>query len=323
MRHETAIDLRRILWAVVIAAAAWAALLLGAMVLWAGTTLSQLAGHIDARLVAFAVAMFALNHVLRFARWHWMLRIEGHAVPWRRSLAVFLAGLALVPTPGKAGVAVRSLLLQRDGVPVSVSLALYFSERLFDLLGLLVLAALLVQGSTTTRWIVALTVAALGVIAVRIAPRVARALLSRAWPATRIARSLEWLLRFLEHSADLVRGRLLAPSLLAGVGANLATAWVLLEVVEAAGEELAVAHAAAIVAVSHLSGSLSLLPGGLAGFEAAMLASLDAAGITAGTALAALVLVRLVTVWFGVAVGLPLLWQATRAPEITSRPQCP
>ena len=317
---ERRIDLRRLLWAVVIAAAVWASLLLAAAAWWAGSSVEQLAAGLRAEHLGFALAMFAVNHGVRFARWQWMLRIEGHRIAWGRSLRVFMAGLGLLPTPGKAGVAVRSLLLQRDGVPVDVSLALYFSERLFDLIGLLALAALLVDASAATRWMLALAVAVMGVAAVRIGPRVCAGLAARMTEGSRARRATEWLCHFLEHSADLMRGRFLAPFLLVGVAANLATAAVLWRVLHDAAQPIAAAQSAAIVAVSHLSGSLSLLPGGLGGFEAAMLASLAATGTAAGTALAALFLVRLVTVWFGVAVGLPLLWREMAAVRMHDGP---
>ena len=48
-------------------------------------------------------------------RWHWMLGSLGSHVPKMASFAIFMAGLGLLPTPGKIGVAARSLLLERYG----------------------------------------------------------------------------------------------------------------------------------------------------------------------------------------------------------------
>jgi uncharacterized protein (TIRG00374 family) len=63
----------------------------------------------------------------------------------------------------------------------------------------------------------------------------------------------------------------------------------------------------ATLAISHLSGLLSLLPGGLGGFELAMAVQLAAREIAPGDAIAAVVLVRMATLWGSVAVGLPCL----------------
>jgi len=67
-----------------------------------------------------------------------------------------------------------------------------------------------------------------------------------------------------------------------------------------------------ILAVSHLSGSISLLPGGIGGFDLAMLAQLAAAGVAPLDAITALSLVRLATLWSSVLAGLPLLWLGLR-----------
>ena len=307
------IDLRRLAWAVAVAAAAWAAVLLGAMVWWAGASLGTAMARIGADLLGFTVAMFALNHGIRFLRWQWMLRVAGHRIAWGRSFSVFMAGIALVPTPGKAGVAVRSLLLQRDGVPVNASLALYFGERLFDFIGLVALATLLVEGPAVQRWGVALAVAVAGVVAVHLAPRACAVAARRFAPGSRARRAADWTGLFLANAAGLLRGWRVVPFLLAGIAANLATAAVLAVSMQRAGEPPGAAASMAIVAVSHLTGSLSLLPGGLGGFEAAMLAALGLAGASTVAALVALTLVRLVTVWLGVAVGLPFLWREARA----------
>ena len=298
------------------ACAAWAVALLAGAAAWGGDAWRAVpAGDLLAALGVASAVGFVANHALRFARWHWMLRIEGHRVPWRRSLGIFMAGLALVPTPGKAGVAVRSLLLQRDGVPVNLSLALYFTERLFDLLGLAALAALLLGTQGRGSWATALAVGLGAIVAVRIAPAVLVVLADCLPPGGRPRRIIDWVRLFVTHSAQLAAGRYALPFLLLGAGANIATAGVLAYSLAMLGQSIGAAKAAGVVAISHLSGSLSLLPGGLGGFEAAMLAALAALGAAPGAALAALAAVRLVTIWFGVLVGMPLLVKYLREAE--------
>lgn len=293
------------------AGALWAAALLAAAAWWAGAEVRTLFEPAGLALWISTAAALAANHLLRFARWHWMLRVEGHAVPGWRSLRVFLAGLALLPTPGKAGVVVRSLLLQRDGVPVNVSLAMHFSERLFDFLGLVALAALLLgHAMEAARWPAAVAAGLLAVLAVRVAPSACRSITARATAWPRLQRLLRWLQQFLDHAAELVAGWRFWPYLILGTAANVVTGlllwWVFLEL----GGALAWTDATAVVAIAHLTGSLSLLPGGIGGFEAAMLAQLALLGAGAGAALAATALVRVATLWGSVAIGLPLLaWE--------------
>lgn len=299
---------RRALRWVAVACAAWAAALLLAAVAWGGDAWrGVLGGGMLAPIALATLAAFVANHALRFVRWQWMLRLEGYRVPWGRSLGIFMAGLALVPTPGKAGVAVRSLLLERDGVPVDESLAMYFTERLFDLLGLAALAALLIGTGDRGAWAGALGVGLASVVLLRLSPGLCAALARRTREGTRPRAALDWLGLFLTHSATLAAGRHALPFLLLGVGANLATAGLLAYTLAVLGPAIGASQAAGVVALSHLSGSLSLLPGGLGGFEAAMLAALAALGIAPAAALVGLAAVRLVTIWLGVLVGLPLL----------------
>ena len=80
------------------------------------------------------------NYALRFLRWQSYVTALGHAVPWRRHIAYYLAGFAFTVTPGKAGEAVRSLYLKPHGMSYAVSLAAFFVERLLDVLAIAVLA---------------------------------------------------------------------------------------------------------------------------------------------------------------------------------------
>jgi uncharacterized membrane protein YbhN (UPF0104 family) len=297
---------RKLLVQVTIAAAVWAALLLAGAVWWAGGTFLQALGRIGPGLWIATVAALAANLLARFARWHWMLAAEGHHPPLPRSLAIFLAGLALEPTPAKAGVAVRSLLLVDEGVPVNVSLAAYFSERLFDLLGLIMLAALVLSTGSEHRWWLALAGGVAAVIGVRIGPTVARAVHARVM-APRPRAALAWLIQFLDRGAELVAGRYFLPFLALGLIANVATGTLLWFALTQFAAPIPLEIALGSAGVAHLSGSLSLLPGGLGGFELAMLAHLSLVGVPAATALVAVALVRLATVWGSVAVGLPML----------------
>ena len=61
-------------------------------------------------------------------------------IPTHLSLAYYIGGFAFTTTPGKAGEAVRSLYLKRHGVAYVHSLAAFFTERLVDLVAMVLLA---------------------------------------------------------------------------------------------------------------------------------------------------------------------------------------
>ena len=263
--------------------------------------------RVTPRLVAMTAGIFAVNHVLRYVRWHLMLGAEGHWLPWPRGFAIFMAGLALLPTPGKAGVAARSLLLLPEGVPVHVSIAAYFAERLLDLVGLVVFASVLVgSGTTAERWVVGFAIGAAGIVLIVAAPAMLRFLRARVGPAS-LVRALDWTSRCFVDAREMLAAWRLPLFILLGMAANAAAGLLLWASLGDARHGVDLVHATGILAVSHLSGSISMLPGGLGGFELAMLAQLSAAGVPSLDALVALSAVRVVTLWGGVIVGIPLL----------------
>jgi len=298
---------------VVVAALAWSLALVAAALAWGGAAFAERLGSIGAPLALATLAAFVANHLLRFARWQMMLRSEGYRVPWARSLSIFLAGLALLPTPAKAGVAARSLLLLGEGVPVHVSLAAYFVERLLDLVGLIVIASLVFTTvAPGTRVALAFAVALAGIAAIATAPAILRALVPRVADRPRIARFAEWLAKFFADAAHMLSAWRLPAFVAIGLAANLVTGWLLWFALDAGTAPLPFATAAGVLGVSHLSGSASLLPGGMGGFELAMLGQLSLLHVPAGEALVALALVRLTTLWGSVAAGLPPLWAGLR-----------
>ncbi len=84
-----------------------------------------------------------MNWALRFAKWHYYLGCLDIPLPWRPSLRVFLAGFTMAISPGKLGEVLKAVLV-RDlvGTHVSRTASVVMAERLTDVAGLVVLAAL-------------------------------------------------------------------------------------------------------------------------------------------------------------------------------------
>lgn len=308
-----AAKLLRLVRIVVIAALLWSVVMAAAFVYWAGGQVGEHVAMPRAALIAAAFGVFLAYHLLRFWRWDLMLRAEGHAVPRWRGLAIYMAGIALLPTPAKAGVAVRSVLLIGENVPVHVSIAAYFAERLLDLVGLVILAAFLLSSdSAGTKWAIIGGLAVVAIVGVVIAPRVLRAIQPRFSRQPRLAAALEWTSRCFADASEMLALRRLPLFVALGVLSNATAGWLVFAALHASLTPIDAASAIGVLAVSHLSGSISMLPGGLGGFDLAMLAQLSAIGVSAADAVLALVMVRVATFWSGVAVGIPLLWSGLR-----------
>ena len=298
---------------VVVAAVVWViVLVIAALLLGDRASLARIE-RAGPYIAAMTLVAFVANHLLRFARWQWMLCRLGAHVPTVASLAIFMAGLGLLPTPGKIGVAARSLLLVRYGVPVRTSLAAYFAERLFDLAGLLILAAVFYRGplSDSVTTIAVAGVACIALLARYPDPfvRALRRMVSR-WPKLVVP---------VNATAGLLHGakRLLAfPQalyfVLLGLLANVVIGALVWGVLAYLSASISIGTGIGGVAIAHLTGSASMAPGGLGGFEVALLLDLEHMDVQRDHALIVVTCVRIVTLWGSVVVGLPLLLAGLR-----------
>lgn len=262
---------------------------------------------------AYLPAILALtlwNYALRFVKWHLYLRRLRIPVAFADSLGIFLCGLSMAMTPGKAGELLKSVLLrQRAGTPIAVSAPVVLSERLTDGLAMLGLAAtglILYHQAVVPMlillmlFLVVVVISQLSAVRHRLVPWLQR--------HPRLAHSAE----SIAHLYASARALLSPPMLLLAVGIGLLS-WsgeccafylVLIGLGFHGGGTLLV-QAAFVLAVSTLVGSATLLPGGLGSAESSSTALLIAVAHAAlSQAVAATLLIRLCTLWFGVSVGM-------------------
>lgn len=254
---------------------------------------------------AIVLTLAILNFGLRFLRWSRYLSAMGHDLPWWPSLKIYIAGFALTTTPGKAGEILRGVLLKGRGVPYSRSLAALFSERLSDLVAIILLTIVGASLSGVAHIPVALSVAILasGFLAIS-----NQKLLNRAHQATkdssrRSIRLVHHLFAILLESRRCHTPTLLLVGTALSIGAWMAQAVALYLIVGWLGLDMPLSFAAFVFAVSLLAGAASFMPGGLGGVEASMMGLLMWKGASPAQALAATVLFRLATLWFAVALG--------------------
>lgn len=263
----------------------------------------------------FLVLLMSLtNYGLRFIRWQGYLKTLGHPVAWWPSLKIYLAGFALTTTPGKAGEALRGVLLKPLGVPHSHSLAAFFSERLSDLFAIVLLTLFglsLYPDAHVLIWI------GIGCIAFAFLVLSQQKLLEFVVQhlKQKHTKSAQLLLKLFNVLAQaqlchkplqLFNASVL--SCIAWSAEALAFYWVLSWM----GADISLPFAVFVYAIAMLAGALSFMPGGLGGAEAVMIALLIWAGMPNPDAVAATVLIRLATLWFAVGIGavcLPLMSQ--------------
>ncbi len=257
--------------------------------------------------------LFSLgNYITRYARWEFFLRRLGLQLRPTDSMAIFVGGFTFSVTPGKLGELFKSYLVKQvNGAPLSRTAPIVLAERLTDLGGLLLLAAVGVWGSRQggLAWLAGLALVLL-FLAFLGSRRLEMLLLRVLGVVPALRRRSESLMHAMDSSRDLLRGRDLPALILFSALAWFWECWGLLYAVRAFGQEITFTQGVGIYSLATLLGALAFLPGGLGVTEGSLTLMLSSqAGLAAGPAAAATLLIRATTLWFAVGIGLlALIW---------------
>ena len=281
------------------------------------TKMVQVLRRFEWGLVPLILLFTLFNYALRFLKWDVYLRLIGATgVPKRDSLLIFFSGMSMAITPGKVGEVLKSYLLKQvRGTPIATSAPIVMAERLTDGIAMIILASvglyLFDYGRPIMVGIALFVLVFLFVFQNR---TLFNRLLGMGERVSFLADKIHHFQAFYESSYELFR----LPNLLFGVGIGVVSwsgevgAFVL--VMMGLGipfSALLAIMCAFIISASTLIGSVTLLPGGLGTTDASiagMLIFLVPAylgpAMPQDTAVAATLLIRFTTLWFGVAIGL-------------------
>jgi len=263
------------------------------------------------------LVLTCLNYFLRFLRWHFFLKKVGfkHVVKLKESGLIFLSGLPLTLSPGKTGEVLKAYFLKKITKDhLSRTIPVVIAERLTDGLGALILLAF---GFSAYRfgWLAILfAIISCGVFIFVVYSDFAWRLVSRV--INRTSGKRPFFAKFNKRLIDF-RGVLLnlvGWKSLAGASMLAATAWFS----EAVGFSLIISNVAGlqfsfallsqavfIFCFVSILGFVSLIPGGIGvaegGFVGLLVLLLS---LNPPQAAAVTILLRLLTLWWGVGIGL-------------------
>ncbi len=264
-------------------------------------------------LLAPILLLTSFNYALRFVKWQYYLRRVGVTeLPTQLSARIFFANFIMAMTPGKIGEVFKSLLLREAvGTPIAVSAPIIVVERMTDGIAMLVLASV---GLAIFRYGVPVfaTIAILGALGMLLLQQrwLIRRVIDTGERARFLAGFTHHLHTFYDSTYALLRPAPLlfatVVSLVSWLGECVAFFLVLVGL-GFAGTPRLLLTAMFVLAAASLIGSVSLLPGGLGaaeiGMTAMLLALITDPLMTHDVAVAATLLIRFCTLWFGVALG--------------------
>ena len=274
--------------------------------------------HIGLLGTLIALLLSLVNYGLRFIRWQIYLSKLGHRIAWLPSLRIYLSGFALTTTPGKAGEAFRDVLLKQRNVPFPATFAALISERLSDLVAIVLLTLVGLSEYPQARGMVFVGVLGIAIVLACIS---SRTVLNYAhqWAHARtgkLCKLLTHLFHLLREARRCHTPRLLLLATLISIVSWGAEAVAFYLVLEWLGADISFSFAIFVYAISMLAGALSFLPGGLGGAEAIMISLLVLKGMAMPAAIAATVFIRLATLWFAVLIGLLALYKSRKGEAV-------
>ena len=264
--------------------------------------------------IPIMLALLTASITLRYFRWRFLLRTVRVDLRESDSVLIFLAGMAMVVTPGKIGELSKCYLINRAAdVPIWRTVPVIMVERLTDFIAVIIVGAV---GALVLDFGVFLFVAMAGAAAsfilvvrhgelpVNILKRLERVRATRAIARVGI--------EFFNSGQSLLATRVLLVSVALSLAAWSLEAVLLGLVFDGFDLGLGTLEAALIFSTATLAGALTMLPGGLGAVEWSMGGLIVLFGAPAYAAASATLVYRFMTLWVAFGVGLVTLGVAWR-----------
>lgn len=259
-------------------------------------------------------ALTLLNYTLRFVKWHYLLHRLNVDMPLREDAWNFASGLAMVISPGKAGEFLKPYVVrERTGTPMATTIPALVTERLTDGIAMLILAGLSV-GVYAADKVHYLTIPAVLIgfgLLVLAHEGLSLWCIKMLGKIPKLSGLSEKLREMLVSMRTCVAPVSLAWTLLLSIIAWGAECWGYQLIFQGLNQEVGLdvcifLYAFATVAGGAMPGGLGVADGVLAGGAATLVA-----GMTQPMSVAAAILIRICTLWIGVAIGAVALFKVS------------
>jgi uncharacterized protein (TIRG00374 family) len=247
-----------------------------------------------------------VNYFVRFLKWDYFLSVIKIKLNKIDSLSIFLSGLVMSVTPGKMGELLKAYLTSEvTGVPISKSAPIVFVERITDFLALIIIS---ISGAFIFNYgieiVIGVGIFLIALIVIISNKRLALAILKLLERNRFLDKHLQKFNNAYDSSYQLLKFRPLIYMTLVSVISWLAECLGYYIILRNFGIENSFLWAAFSYAFATIAGAISMLPGGLGVTEGSLTLMLIRNGQAKEFAVATTFIVRVVTLWFAVIVGI-------------------
>lgn len=253
-----------------------------------------------------AIGLVCANYIIRFFKWEYLLHALDIRIPAKPSFVIFLSGLTMSISPAKLGEVMKSFLLKDyAGVKITRSAPVIVAERLTDVIGVVILGGIGTLAYGPGKEVMIVTIVLVAAFLVVVQWRwLCLKLLNLAERMPLVHKVAEHMEDFYESSYALLKlPRLLPAVALSTLGwfSECIASWLLLKGLNLEVDLLMVTF---VFVTATLVGALAMIPGGLGVAEGSMTGLFIRGGLERTEAVAATLLIRLVTFWFAIGLGL-------------------
>lgn len=246
------------------------------------------------------------NYISRFFKWGYYLKLIDVKLQTIDSLSIFMSGLIMSITPGKMGELLKSYLIKQvNGTPISKTAPIVFAERATDFLSLTILALI---GAYYFNYGKIITIAIgfllISVITIILNKKLFYKIITQISRIGIISKHINKIITAYESSAILLS---IKPMFLMTLLSILSWGFECLGyfiILNNFSLETGLFWSIFSYSFSTIVGALSMLPGGLGITEGSLSFMLVQKGVKENVAFASTFIVRAVTLWFAVIVGI-------------------
>jgi glycosyltransferase 2 family protein len=266
---------------------------------------------IPLHFIGLAIIFTLLSYFLRFAKWHYFLTFLEVKVSARDSLSIFFIGLSMSITPGKIGELLKSYLIKNiSGTNISKSASAVFVDRLTDLFAMIILVSIgLTVFSYSYIPILIFTCSLLLLVVLLRSKVMSTKIIYRITSVKTFSKYKEILQDLYDSLYELIHYRLLFFTTLISTVAWFMECISLYILIKALALPLGLLESTFIFSLGTVAGALSMLPGGLGIAEGSITGMLMNFQIEKSVAVSITLLIRLVTLWLGVIIGLIIFFK--------------
>jgi uncharacterized protein (TIRG00374 family) len=266
--------------------------------------------HFNLLLIPVLLILSFGNYIIRFIKWDYYLKLLQIKIDRKLSFRIFLSGLAMSASPAKSGEVLKSLLLKETiNEPISKTAPVIFAERLTDFFSLTFLSligALYYHYAAT--WIYVVLFFFVVIIFILSNRPIAEFIILKLSAVPKLKNYISQIETLYESTYKLLQPKPLLLMLAVSIISWFFECFGFYIVLINFNQNTSVLWSTFVYAVSSIAGAVSMLPGGLGITEGSLSLFLINGGMPKVTAVASTFIIRVMTLWFAVIVGMFVLF---------------